>query len=146
MTTIVPFGQSSLTSMLTIAGHGTWIHFDYICPSQPAHAAQTLREQRPVRSSLNHLWPVRKPRLKSRQQLENIDILSLLYELLVLVAQNLVNSNMKSEEYTFDGCKVLVTALQVTCLTSGRWSVSGEVFPALGAWSTGGTMAWLSHP
>ena len=57
-----------------------------------------------------------------------------------------VNSNMKSEEYTFDGCKVLVTALQVTCLTSGRWSVSGEVFPALGAWSTGGTMAWLSHP
>ena len=36
---------------------------------------------------------------------------------------------------TCNGCKVLVTALQVTCLTSGRWSVSGEVFPAqTGQW------------
>ena len=50
--------QSSMISMLTIAGHvHSMIHFDYICPSHAAHAAQTRggeqRTTRPVRPSEN---------------------------------------------------------------------------------------------
>ena len=56
--------QSSMTSMLTIAGHvHSMIHFDYICPSQPTRPrhGEVNREprERSVRSSLN-LWSGRK--------------------------------------------------------------------------------------
>ena len=88
----VQFRQSSMTSMLTIAGHASCplgLYTDYICPSQPTrprHREENRESGRPVRSFIN-LWSVRK-----RERLEVEDrIFLLLYQLLVLDAPGIVS-------------------------------------------------------
>ena len=83
----VQFRQSSMTSVLTIAGHVSCplgLYTDYICPSQPTrprHREENRESGRPVRSFIN-LWSVRK-----RERLEVEDrIFLFLYQLWVLDA------------------------------------------------------------